>query len=136
MVDLTDEEGRRTRPFADFLAEHNQGASHTQASLQLQELVTAVAATGKKGSVAVTVAVEPMKANPSAMVTIVTVTAKVPTDPPKAAVFYADDDGNLTRDDPAQPTFEGLRDVPTRGAVRDLGASLRPGENFSIGGGE
>lgn len=105
-------DGRRTRPFADFLNDHNGGAGHREASEALQEVVAAVAATGKKGTVDVKVSVEPMKSNPGAMVTTVVVAAKVPEDPPRAAVFYADDDGNLTREDPRQPAFEGLRDVP------------------------
>lgn len=123
MVDTTEEEPRRVRPFADFLAEHNRGQSAGKAALDLQTVVEAVKQTGKKGSVSVTVSVEPMKGNPDAMLTTITVVSKVPTDPPKAAVFYADEDGNLQRTDPGQLAFESLKEVEAP-EVRD--APARP----------
>lgn len=103
---------RQTRPFADFLAEHNNGASHRKASVALQDVVQAVVDTGKKGSVSINVAVEPMKgAEDGTLMLTVTVAEKIPTEPVKAAVFYADDDGNLTRNDPRQLSFDSLREV-------------------------
>lgn len=111
MAETTEEEPRRTRPFADFLAEHNHGAGHSKASEALQRVVGAVVDTGKKGSVTLQVNVEPMKNAPDTLLTTIVVTEKVPTDPPKAAVFYADGDGNLTRTDPNQLQFEGLKEV-------------------------
>lgn len=117
MAEKKDEEqgdGRRTRPFADFLQEHNNGVGHRQAGEALQRLVGAVLDTGKKGSVTLTVQVEPMKGAPDTMVTVVEVKEKLPVNPPKGAVFYADDDHNLTRRDPNQPTLGG--------PLRDLGA--------------
>jgi hypothetical protein len=118
----TNEPERRTRPFADFLAEHNRGAGHTRASEELQRVVTAVRDTGKKGVLTVKVSVEPMKNAPDTLLTTVVVDAKVPEDAPKAAVFYADEDGNLTRTDPNQLQFDGLREVdqPT---LRDTDAA-------------
>lgn len=112
MSKSTEQEERRTRPFADFLQEHNKGQGHRQAGEALQRLVGAVLDTGKKGSVTLTVSVEPMKGAPDTFVTIVDVKEKLPTNPPKGAVFYADDDHNLTRADPNQPTLGGpLRDL-------------------------
>lgn len=108
------EQERRTRPFADFLQEHNNGAGHRQAGEALQRLVGAVLDTGKKGTVSLTVTVEPMKGAPDTLVTVVDVKEKLPVNPPKGAVFYADGDHNLTRTDPNQPTLGG--------PLRDLGA--------------
>lgn len=105
------EEPRRVRPFADFLIEHNRGAGHTKAGEALQRVVGAVLETGKKGSVTLQVTVEPMKNAPDTLLTTVVVNEKVPVDPPKAAVFYADDDGNLTRKDPNQLDFDSLKEV-------------------------
>lgn len=103
---------RRTRPFADFLAEHNKGQGHRQAGEAMQRLVAAVQDTGKKGSVTVKVDVAQMKDDDTLLITTVTVVEKIPVPSPKPAVFYADDDGNLVRTDPRQMTFETLREVP------------------------
>jgi hypothetical protein len=108
---MTDQPGR-TRPFADFLAEHNQGAGHRQAGEALQRLVAAVQDTGKKGSVTIKVDVAQMKDDETLLVTTVTVTEKLPVASPKPAIFYADDEGNLTRTDPRQLSFDGLKEVP------------------------
>jgi hypothetical protein len=105
-------------PFSQFLHEHNRGAGHTRASEALQALVSAVLDTGKKGSVTVTVSVEPMKGNPDAMLTTIDVKEKLPVNASKPAVFYADDDGNLSRTDPGQLQLD-VKDGPEAPAVRD-----------------
>ena len=102
----------RTRPFADFLAEHNQGVGHRQAGEALQRLVAAVQDTGKKGSITIRVDVAQMKDDETLLVTTVAVTEKLPVSSPKPAIFYADDENNLVRTDPRQMTFEGLKEVP------------------------
>ena len=108
-------EGRRTRPFADFLAEHNNGHGHAKSSELLQELVSAVVDTGKKGTMTITVSIEPMKnAENGTLLTQVTATAKIPTLPVKAAIFYADEDNNLVRQDPRQLTFDSLKEVAAK----------------------
>lgn len=112
-------EEKRTRPFADFLNEHTKGLHHTKASETLQELVGAVVDTGKKGTMTITVTVEPMKGNADALLTTINVAAKLPAQPVKAAVFYADGEHNLTRNDPNQPTFDGLKDVGGSSELRD-----------------
>ncbi len=118
---------RRTRPIADFLAEHNKGAGAREASEQLQALVAAVQETGKKGTVTITVSVAPMKGGDnSVLITSVNVAAKLPVVEPKPAVFYADDDGNLVRNDPNQLTFEGLKEVPAPDSGVELKDAARP----------
>lgn len=111
MSNDTETEDRQVRPFAAFLQEHNNGVGHTQASEALQRLALAVVDTGKKGAVTIKVSVEPMKGAEGTLVTTVVVDEKLPVNPPKAAVFYADGDGNMTRTDPNQPVIEGLREV-------------------------
>lgn len=127
MSDST-EETEGPKPFSEFLHEHNRGAGHQRASESLQALVAAVLDTGKKGSVTVTVSVEPMKGNPDAMLTTIDVKEKLPTNPLRGAVFYADDDGNLSRTDPGQlqldvkdgPEAPTVRDAPAAPAVRSV----------------
>lgn len=112
------ENGRRTRPFADFLADHNNGHGHREASERLQELVAAVVDTGKKGTVTITVTIEPMKnAAEGTLLTQVTTTAKIPTLPAKAAIFFADDEFNLQRQDPRQLSFDSLKEVEAAAAA-------------------
>jgi hypothetical protein len=118
----TPQEERRVRPFADFLTDHNNGAGHRQAGEALQRLVSAVVETGKKGTVTVKVSVEQMKGAEGTLVTHVEVAEKLPVNPPKGAVFYADEDGNLTRTDPNQPVISGLREVSAP-EVRDRAAA-------------
>lgn len=113
---------KETRPFADFLNDHNRGAEHRKAGEALQRLAGAVAATGKKGSVTVKVDVEPMKGTEGTMVTTVTVTEKLPVEPAKSAVFYTDANDNLIRTDPRQLAFEGLKDVSAP-QIRDTPAA-------------
>lgn len=99
----------RIRPFADFLAEHNNGAGHNLAGEKLHELVAAVRDTGKKGSLTLTLSIEAM--DEDTLVTVIDVATKVPKPPSKAAVFFVTDDGNLSRSDPKQ-THLPLREVP------------------------
>lgn len=108
------EDGRTTRPFADFLADHNAGQGHRKAGETLQDLVAAVVDTGKKGSMTVTITVEPMKnAQDGTLLTHIAVASKIPTLPEKAAIFYADTENNLRRTDPRQLSFDSLREVET-----------------------
>lgn len=113
-------EERRTRPFADFLAEHNRGAGHTKASELMQEVVGAVRDTGKKGVLTIKVMIEPLKNQEDTLLTVIEVDAKLPVNPPKAAVFYADEDNNLQRNDPNQLQFDGLREIEPQKSLRDL----------------
>lgn len=116
----TESEEVRTRPFADFLQDHNAGAQHLKAGEALQRVVGAVLDTGKAGSVTIKVSVSPMKNTDDALLTTVEVAEKVPTDPPKGAVFYADVDHNLTRDNPQQLQFDSIKEVPSAPEVREL----------------
>lgn len=117
---MADEDQTAPKPFAEFMLEHNRGSAHTEASEALQRVVAAVADTLKKGTVVITVSVEPMKNNPDAMLTVIDVKAKPPTQAPKAAIFYADGDGNLSRNDPGQLPLvsDDLRE-PARPELRD-----------------
>jgi hypothetical protein len=121
---MSTDEPRRVRPFADFMLEHSRGAGHTKASESLQRLVNAVKDTGKKGSITVTVIVDPMKQSEDALLTTILVAEKLPAIPPKAAVFYADEDGNLTKTDPGQLDFDSLREVE-QPPLRDDGVVAR-----------
>lgn len=114
MPDAPDDDGQ-VRPFAAILAEIGGGRLAARLASQLAELTSAVASTGKKGQITLTVKVEPMrKAGEHAVMVTGTSTAKVPEgeDAAPASVFFADASGVLTRDDPRQPQLP-LRGLPS-----------------------
>lgn len=118
-------ETARVRPFADWLREQRGGRTHDELSTQLHDLVEAVADTGKAGSVTLTVSIKPMSAgDPNTLVVADKVTAKLPEHDRPTAVFFRTRDGNLSREDPRQLSFDSLREVPARTAsdVQDVPA--------------
>ena len=111
MSDPNDDEAI-VRPFADALREIDGGKSHDDLSIALRDLTAAVKETGRKGTLTYTVAIAPMKNNPDVLQVTDRVAAKIPEPDRKASIFFADRDGNLTRTDPNQLSFESLREVP------------------------
>lgn len=104
------------RPFAAVLAEIGGGKLHARLSAQLAGLTAAVAETGKKGQVTITIKVEPLKkADANTLVVTGSSNAKVPEgdDASPTSVFFATDGGNLVRDNPRQQMLP-LVGLPTR----------------------
>ncbi|MFI7532611.1 hypothetical protein [Streptosporangium sp. NPDC049376] len=107
---MTTDSGQ-VRPFADVLRDIRNGQVSDEAAAAMQQLVAAVREHGKKGAMTLTLTVEPMKGNEAALMVVGEVTVKAPKAPPRAAVFFADTDHNLVRDDPRQIALPGLREV-------------------------
>lgn len=97
-----------TRPFADFLREQARGHSHDELSEGLRDLVTRVRDTGKPGAITYTVKVAPTKGYAKALTVSDEIKLKLPEHDRDASLFFADADGNLTRNDPDQLAFESL----------------------------
>ncbi|MEU3162928.1 hypothetical protein [Streptosporangium sp. NPDC006930] len=110
---MTDTPEGQVRPFAAVLQDIRNGQISDHAAISMQQLVAAVREHGKKGTLTLTICVEPMKNNPDALAVSAEVTLKAPREAPKAAIFFADNDGNLLRDDPRQIALPGLRRVDT-----------------------
>ena len=115
------------RPFADWLRDQSQGKSHDELSDALFDLVQRVKDTRKAGYLVYTVKVEPFTKADSEVLTVTdAIKLKLPEHDRKPSLFYTDKTGNLSRTDPNQPTFEGLREVPggltidKHGEVHDL----------------
>jgi len=110
-------EPERIRPFADFLVEHGRGRTHAELGEGLHTLIARVKDTGKKGSVTLTVTVEPMKkaGDDKTVVVSDSISLKLPEHDRPGAVWFIGDDGNLQKDDPDQLTFDSLREVPPPG---------------------
>lgn len=119
MTDTPDPgEGRTVRPFADVLRDLGRGQAIDDAAVALNDLVLSVLATGKKGRIDLHVLVEPFKGSDTLMVSA-KVDSRLPQADPVAAIFYADGDGNLLRNDPTQPELP-LREVARADAdIRD-----------------
>ena len=101
------------RPFAEFLLEQNRGRTHNELSEALVDLVARVEDTGKKGTLTLTVTVEPLKGNESCLQVSDEIKLKLPEHDRGASIFFRGRDGNLQRDDPNQPSFfDVLRDTP------------------------
>lgn len=98
------DEPSRTRPFADVLTEINRGRDHTELSNELQALVQAVRDTGKKGSLTLSLTVVPSKVD-NGLEIIAGIKTTLPKFDRSASLFFADEEGNLTRTDPRQLTL-------------------------------
>lgn len=107
----TDDE-RFVRPFADFLRDQAKGKTHEELSEALHDLVARVRDTGKKGSVVLTVKVGPLKGDLDVLVVSDEIRLNLPEHDRQASLFYPDETGNLSRTDPNQLSFEGLKEVP------------------------
>lgn len=110
----TDTETGRVRPFADILTELSQGRTHAELSEQLHNLLAAVTATGKAGSITLRIDVKPISPGDTSTLTVTdAIAVKAPKGDRPKSVFFVTGDGNLSRHDPRQMAFEGLREVPT-----------------------
>lgn len=99
------------RPFADWLREQSKGASHDELSDALHSLVESVLDTGRKGTLQYTIMVDPKGAG-GALVVTDQIKLRPPERDRDGSIFWADDDGNLRRQDPKQLSFDSLREVP------------------------
>lgn len=102
----------QVRPFADWLREQSKGATHDELSQALHDLTARVIDTEKKGTLVLSITVQPLKGQVDALVVSDEIRLKLPEHDRKASLFYPDRQGNLTRSDPNQLEFESLREVP------------------------
>jgi hypothetical protein len=100
------------RPFADVLRDLGKGQVADDAGMLLQSLVEAVQTHGKKGTFTLKIEVAPMKGDVAALLVSAKAEAKPPAGDPIAAVFFADNDHNLVREDPRQLQLP-IRDTDT-----------------------
>ena len=111
--DARQEEDTEARPFSTFLLEQNRGKTHQELSMGLRDLVAKVEDTGKKGSITLTITVEPLKGNEDALQVSDVIKLHLPEHNRGASIFFRGKDGNLQRDDPNQASLFGeLRDPP------------------------
>lgn len=104
------------RPITDTLRHLEGGTFIDEASDKLSELVKAVEATGKPGSITMTIKVR--RATAGALAVIGDVKAKVPAEPKTEALLFATPEGNLMAQDPRQNNLD-LKPVAVE-AAREL----------------
>lgn len=114
------DEPRRVEPFGNILATLQKGRTHAELGRALVALTEAVVATGKAGTLTLT-----LKISPSKQFGMVELEDKVTAKPPEperyASLFYVADDHNLTRSDPNQLELP----VGPRAVANDEGTATR-----------
>ncbi|HZF92033.1 hypothetical protein [Streptomyces sp.] len=114
------ETGTQPAEFAAFLVGHLNGRVHHALSEELHELLQAVSTHGKKGQLVIKVLVEPSKGHVEGDPLAISVESdlKAPKSTPPAAIYFVDDDGNPTRNDPRQIALD-FRTAPTTTEYKD-----------------
>lgn len=95
--------------FHEFLKNIRDGQAAIEWEKKLGELVEAVAATGNKGSLQITITVKPLDEIDNARLEILDKTVvKIPEPSHARTLLFASGKGRLSRRDPRQPALPGL----------------------------
>lgn len=96
----------------DAINQVRGGLPAKHASQQFEDLIRACKDSGKKGTITLTVTVEPHGKDNKEMYLYVKSQTKLPTNPDlnEPGIFFTTRSGQLVRDDPDQTTL-GLRDI-------------------------
>lgn len=108
MTEAETEPRAERKPFAAALQEMRKGGLHTEMSDELAALVQRVMETGKKGSITLTLTVDPVD-DQTAKVTD-KIAVKTPRFDTAATTYFPDEHGNLNRNRPDQPELP-LREI-------------------------
>lgn len=109
------------RPILETLHHLDGGTFLVTAADQLAELVKAVDASGKSGSLTLKIIVR--KASSSAMAVRGQITAKLPPENPLEALLFPTPEGNLLTDDPRQSVLP-LAPAPPTAAPLPIAAAV------------
>lgn len=102
---------QQIRPFGVFLRELNDGETHDELSVALVELVEAVKACGKQGTLTFALKVAPAGRGSATVMVTDKITVKAPEAARAESVWFIDDNGNPVRHNPDQQKLP-LREVP------------------------
>ena len=115
--DPTEDDTPRIRPFAASLQEMDRGRTHAELSEALHELTAAVVERGKAGELSLRIKVAPLGADTTQLKVTAAIAVKLPRLDPKPSIFWADADGNLSRNDPQQLAFGELHAADNTGGA-------------------
>jgi hypothetical protein len=102
------DDGTQVVPFATVLQGVGKGAFAAKLADELQELALAVKETAKKGTLSLTLTVAPFKPGNTEHILVTgrsVLKAPERESATPTSIFYSDDAGNLTRNDPRQETL-------------------------------
>jgi hypothetical protein len=107
-------------PVAAFLASHLNGRTDEELSAEFHQLLDAVRAHGKKGSMTITIVVDPPAngVDSAPMPIGVESALKAPKPTPVKSLYFLDDDGQPVREDPRQMAIE-FRTAPANDNFKD-----------------
>lgn len=113
VASATDQEAEAPpiKTVSSILMEHRGGGLHNEASEELQTVVKSVKETQKPGSLTITIKVEPAKDDEDSVVLSDTLKVNAPRPSTKPSRWFTDDHGNVSRTNPRQESFSGLRDA-------------------------
>lgn len=103
----------------DVLSTMRGGAAARQADALLKDVVKAVEATGKKGSITIKLDIGKFKGGDTELEIKATLKHSVPVEDIPMGLYYPDKDGSLHREDPRQLEFD---DVSGDGKTINLSA--------------
>lgn len=101
------------RPFIAILNEQREGDLTDELSSSLSEVVAAVVEHGKAGSLTLQLKINPAETGAGAVTIVDELKTKVPEPAKDKTLFFADKNGQLSRRDPRQMTFDqNVRELP------------------------
>lgn len=107
---MSDEQEVQIKPFGAWLQEQRNGVLHAELSEALAEVSAAVLQHNKPGKLGLAITVKPAGNAQFTVFVSDEVKVTVPQPDKPTSMFFADDDGNLSRRDPRQAELP-LRDV-------------------------
>ena len=107
------------RLITDVLRDIRKGRVVDAASEELAELVRAVQATERPGALTLKLTITPQGKGDNAVIVGCDVAVKMPKQPLPDALFFADAEGDLLRDDPTQNRMFGDAIDPKTGEILD-----------------
>lgn len=128
---MTPTERKQTRPFASWIQDVRGGSLHAELSEKLAELASACLEHGKGGTLQLTVALAP-NSDGCTLLAHDTVKLKTPEADRATALFFADEEGNLTRSNPMQQSITGLSVVVDTGDGEYAEVDTATGELHSL----
>lgn len=104
-----------SQSITDVLSQIRGGAALKEAGAELADVVRAVKATGKKGSITLKIDIEPDKTDDTVVTFQPDLTIKKPKKPFAKGIFYFDEKtGNVSREDPRQLEMQMEREAELR----------------------
>lgn len=104
--------------FLDIITHYRRGTLNKKINEKLAELTKVCRDTNKAGEITIKLKLKPSKSGGNEFTWAGSVTSKVPEQIIPEAIFFIDDKGNVTRDDPAQSKM--FEDEDERAGVTSL----------------